>query len=72
MFSAVLVESLDLYRVEFVTSRYLSFADHVARRDPVTYAHAARRHGRSAGLDPVRGPRPPGSADIAAAMTPAG
>jgi len=41
VFSALLVESLDMYRVEFKASRYLTFADHVAQRDPTVYAHAA-------------------------------
>ena len=71
VFSAVLVESLDMYRVEFATSRYLSFADHVARRDPTTYVHAAH----AMGAPPVSTPSAVVtalSADIAAAMSPAG
>jgi len=71
VFSAVLVESLDMYRVEFVTSRYLSFADHVAQRDPTTYVHPAD----AMGAPPVSTPSAvlsARSADIAAAMSAAG
>ena len=59
-----------MYRVEFVTSRYLSFADHVAQRDPTTYVHAADAMGAPPASTPsaVLAAR---SADIAAAMTPA-
>jgi hypothetical protein len=70
IFSALLVESLDMYRVEFVTSRYLSFADHVSMRDPRVYALAADAMG-------VVPPSTPSAvlaaraADMAAAMTPA-
>ncbi len=70
VFSAVLVESLDMYRVEFATSRYLSFADHVAARDPITYVHAAD----AMGAPPVSTPSTvvtARSAEIAAAMSPA-
>ncbi|HEY2659536.1 MAG TPA: hypothetical protein VGI79_07425 [Caulobacteraceae bacterium] len=70
VFSALLVESLDMYRVEFATSRYLSFADHVAQRDPTIYAHAAD----AMGVLPASTPSAElaaRSADIAAAMTPA-
>ena len=70
VFSALLVESLDLYRVEFVTSRYLSFADHVAGRDPVTYAHASDAMGAAPASTPSAVLAAQGAA-IAAAMTPA-
>jgi hypothetical protein len=70
VYSALLVESLDMYRVEFATSRYLSFADHVAQRDPTIYVHANDAMGTTPASTPsaVLVAR---SADIAAAMTPA-
>lgn len=70
VFSALLVESLDLYRVEFVTSRYRSFADHVAARDPVTYEHASDAMGAAPASTPWAVLAAQGAA-IAATMTPA-
>ena len=68
-FSALLVESLDMYRVEFVTSRYMSFADHVASRDPTVYQHASDAMGAapSATAASILTAQ---AAAIAAAMTP--
>ena len=67
-FSSVLLDSLDMYAVEFATSRYLSFADHVASRDPVIYEHDSAAMGADAVTTPghVLSTR---SADIAAAMS---
>jgi hypothetical protein len=53
VFSALLLDSLDLYRVDFVTSRYLSFADHVAQRDPTLYAHPSDAMGAVQALTPT-------------------
>jgi hypothetical protein len=59
-----------MYRVEFVTSRYLSFAEHIAQRDTSIYAHTADAMGAAAASTPsaVLAAR---SAEIAAAMSPA-
>lgn len=68
VFSTLTVQSLDLYAVDFVTSRYQSFADHIARRDPVIYQQAADAMGAAPTATPatVLAAR---STDIADAMT---
>ena len=53
VFSTLLLDSLDLYRVDFATSRYLSFADHVAQRDPTLYAHPSDAMGAVPALTPT-------------------
>jgi hypothetical protein len=52
VFSRLLVDSLDMYAVEFATSRYLSFADHVAGRDPVVHAQDASAMGAAPATTP--------------------
>lgn len=68
VFGTLVVQALDMYAVEFVTSRYLSFADHVAGRDPVVYQHAADAMGAPPAATPatVLATR---SVEIAGAMT---
>jgi hypothetical protein len=70
VFSGLLVESLDMYGVDFVTSRYLSFADHIASRDPVIHQHEADAMGAPPSATPA-GVLDDHAAEIAAAMTPA-
>lgn len=70
VFSGLLVESLDMYGVDFVTSRYLSFADHIASRDPVIHQHEADAMGAPPAATPAAA-LADHAAEIAAAMTPA-
>ena len=56
VFSGLLVESLDMYGVDFVTSRYLSFADHIASRDPVIHQHEADAMGAPPAASPSGSP----------------
>jgi hypothetical protein len=70
VFSGLLVESLDMYGVDFVTSRYLSFADHIASRDPLIHQHEADAMGAPPAATPAAA-LADHAAEIAAAMTPA-
>jgi hypothetical protein len=56
--------------VDFVTSRYLSFADHIASRDPVIHQHEADAMGAPPAATPAAA-LADHAAEIAAAMTPA-
>jgi hypothetical protein len=69
-FDRLAVDGLDLYRVPFTTSRYLSFADHIAAREPDVAAHPADGMGAA----PARTAAEVLTGDstaIAAAMSPA-
>ena len=67
-FDTLLVDGLDLFALGFGTSRYLSFAEHVASRDPAVAVHAPD----GMGAPPVRTPAQvlaDDAAAIAAAMS---
>jgi hypothetical protein len=70
-FTKVLVDSLDMFYVDFVTSRYKSFADLVSSRDLTLYEHASDAMGAPAASSPVQALSTHGS-DIATAMTESG
>ena len=48
-FEMLAVDGLDLYQVPFTTSRYGSFAEHVADRQPTVAAHPSDGMGAPAG-----------------------
>jgi hypothetical protein len=68
--ASVQVDGLDLYYANFTASRYISFADHVAAREPVVAALAAGAMGTAPALTPA-GALAAHGAEIATAMTPA-
>ena len=70
-FHTLVVDSLEMYRVEFATSRYLSFADHIASRDPVLHEQAADAMGAAPTTTPAQ-VRTARAAELAAAMSEVG
>ena len=70
-FRSLLVDGLELYRVPFRTSRYATFAEHVASREPTIAQHAPDGMGVAPARTPAQVLGAEGAA-IAQAMAPTG
>jgi hypothetical protein len=53
-FDSLLVDGLDIYRVPFRTSRYESFADHIASREPMVASHEPTAMGAAPSRTPAQ------------------